>query len=107
MDDSERVEAIASAYTYAKEYAKQNGSKLPYKITNSWVLNAMDAEKRGIPIATYILVRQQGNDIEGVKDKNGQTINGTKKANRVRYLNTLPLTTQQKQYILTNMWNYK
>ena len=54
------------------------------------------AEPAGIDLDVYIDFNYAIKGIEGDKDKNGKTINGTKKAKIMDVINSLPLTKEQK-----------
>ncbi|MBQ2241510.1 MAG: DEAD/DEAH box helicase family protein [Clostridia bacterium] len=54
------------------------------------------AEPAGIDLDVFIDFKYQIKGIEGDKDRNGKTINGTKKAKIMDIINSLPLTKEQK-----------
>jgi len=55
----------------------------------------------GIPVKTLNKYYAEIGKIEGVKDKNGKTISGSKKKAIFKYINSLPLSAVQKKILFT------
>ena len=53
----------------------------------------------GIPIATYLLLRQECNTFESDKNTKGNAISGSKNKKIYNYINKQGLTKQQKSYL--------
>jgi hypothetical protein len=76
--DEQKDKALSSAETYAKKTALHETDKT-YEITNKWVLNAQEAQKKyGIKPEIYVALKTQVSDLESVKDRNGETIPNSK-----------------------------
>lgn len=76
--DEQKDKALSSAETYAKKTALHETDKT-YEITNKWVLNAQEAQKKyGIKPEIYVALKTQVSDLESVKDRNGDTIPNSK-----------------------------
>lgn len=74
----QKDKALSSAETYAKKTALHETDKT-YEITNKWVLNAQEAQKKyGIKPEIYVALKTQVSDLESVKDRNGETIPNSK-----------------------------
>lgn len=72
--DEQKDKALSSAETYAKKTALHETDKT-YEITNKWVLNAQEAQKKyGIKPEIYVALKTQVSDLESVKDRSGETI---------------------------------
>ena len=76
--DEQKDKALSSAETYAKKTALHETDKT-YEITNKWVLNAQEAQKKyGIKPEIYVALKTQVSDLESVKDRNWETIPNSK-----------------------------
>ena len=76
--DEQKDKALSSAETYAKKAALHETDKT-YEITDKWVLNAQEAQKKyGIKPEIYVALKTQVSDLESVKDRNGETIPNSK-----------------------------
>ena len=76
--DEQKDKALSNAETYAKKTALHETDKT-YEITNKWVLNAQEAQKKyGIKPEVYVALKTQVSDLESVKDRNGETIPNSK-----------------------------
>lgn len=77
MEDGVKAEAVEDAYTYANQTAR---SSIDSGATvDSWVAKAQEAEKKyKIPVSTYILLRNMTQDVESLKDADGDTISNSK-----------------------------
>lgn len=76
--DEQKDKALSSVETYAKKTALHETDKT-YEITNKWVLNAQEAQKKyGIKPEIYVALKTQVSDLESVKDRNGETIPNSK-----------------------------
>lgn len=76
--DEQKDKALSSAETYAKKTALHETDKT-YEITNKWVLNAQEAQKKyGIKPEIYVALKTQVSDLESAKDRNGETIPNSK-----------------------------
>lgn len=77
LDDGGKAECVQDAYTYANQTSRakiDSGAGL-----DSWVEKAQNAQKRyNVPVDTYILARNSVRDIEGLKDKDGESIPNSK-----------------------------
>lgn len=74
----QKDKALFSAETYAKKTALHETDKT-YEITNKWVLNAQEAQKKyGIKPEIYVALKTQVSDLESVKGRNGETIPNSK-----------------------------
>nr|DAI21070.1 MAG TPA: Large polyvalent protein associated domain 23 [Caudoviricetes sp.] len=74
----QKDKALSSAETYAKKTALHETDKT-YKITDKWVLNAQEAQKKyNISPWVYVALKTQVSDLESVKDRNGDTIPNSK-----------------------------
>ena len=90
--------SIADYYAMKKEKAAENKLKKAEKASQ----DSNFASSIGISDYNFEKYKYQANKVEGVKGSNGRTIRGSVKAARQRYINTLPLSAQQKQ----ELYNY-
>ena len=100
LNDEDRVAMVEDAYTYAVVTAKMEVAPgyLPGG-NQKWVLKAQEAESNGVPVELYILSKLALSDVEGEKDKDGETIDGSVKKAKMEEINKLPLTREQKDEI--------
>lgn len=57
------------------------------------------AYSQNIPVSTYVKYDMDTTDISADKDENGKSINGTKKAKIMAYIDSMNLTIEQKDYL--------
>lgn len=75
----QKDKALNSLETYAKKTALQAVAGNDYEITDKWILNAQEAEKKyRIKPEVYIALKTQVSGIESVKDRNGEAITNSK-----------------------------
>ena len=75
----QKDKALSSLETYAKKTALQSVAGSDYEITDRWILNAQEAEKKyGIKPEVYIALKTQVSGIESVKDRSGEAIPNSK-----------------------------
>ena len=92
IEDEERSAADAYIRLLNLEMANQD-----YDITADIASKYFEfAEPAGIDLDVFIDFKDRTNGIEGDKDRNGKTINGSKKAKIMDVINSLPLTKAQK-----------
>ena len=96
MSNDEKVKAIRDAYDLANQKAKAYISD--YKV-DSWVAKAQEAEtKYRIPMTTYMSLKTQSADLEGIKDRDGDTIDNSKSLRIMQAVyNTPGLTEKQRK----------
>ena len=102
----EQAEIFGLVYDYGKAVGKDalklslNGAEA-YRM-DGWMEQAYEANaKYNIPIKDIVYMKAHLSEISGDKDKNGKTINGSKKKNVVKYIDTFNLTKRQKEQMLT------
>lgn len=75
MSDGDKADAVAKAYEYANIVGKMSVSNYQ---TDGWAAKAIDTVKKtGISEAQYIALYLAKGGIEGLKDKNGDTISNS------------------------------
>lgn len=79
-DNETKNRALKNAESFAEATALADASDGKYKISeNSWILKAQEAQKKyGIDPGTFSLLRAQVSNLEGLKDKDGETIKNSK-----------------------------
>ena len=79
-DNETKNRALKNAESFAEATALADASGGKYKISeNSWILKAQEAQKKyGIDPGTFSLLRAQVSNLEGLKDKDGETIKNSK-----------------------------
>lgn len=79
-DNETRNRALKNVESFAEATALADASDGKYKISeNSWILKAREAQKKyGIDPGTFSLLRAQVSNLEGLKDKDGETIKNSK-----------------------------
>jgi len=101
MGDTERAKLIKTTYEFAGAYAKKTAlPNVPYKYPDEWMSEAEKGLKDyGIPVATYLLVRQECNSFRADINAKGNPINGSKTKKVYEYVNQQGLTARQKSYL--------
>lgn len=101
MSDGNKAKIVKVAYEYAGAYSKKTAlPNVPYKYSDTWMSEAEKGLKDyGIPIATYLLLRQESNAFEADKNAKGNAISGSKNKKIYNYINKQRLTKQQKSYL--------
>lgn len=100
LKDGEKAEAVADTYKYAEQMARKRVAK-DYA-PDSWVTKARTAEKEyGIPVETYILLRNRTAGLESIKGKDGESIANSKglQIMEVVYDNTPGMGDKQRGYL--------
>ena len=99
MSDAEKADSIQDAYTYANQTAQL---MVGGHISDSWVTKAMDGVRYGIKPEEYILVKNKVNDVQGIKDSNGKTIDNSAGLQKMEIIYQIPgLTNEQRQYLFS------
>lgn len=97
LNDEDRAAMVEDAYTYAAVSAKMEvAPEYSPGGNQKWILKAQEAEANGMPVELYILTKNALSGIEGEKDKDGNTIDGSKKKAVLEEIDRLPLTAEQK-----------
>lgn len=97
LNDTDKAGVIKRVYDYAGAIAKSKVSA--YKV-DGWVEKAQRAEQRGIPIDQYFLYVDAIGNMEADKDRNGESIPGTKKEKIVAYIQDMNISDEQKKLLL-------
>ena len=104
MDDATRAKAVADAYDFANQTAKElvtDGAAAPDK----WVSEARsNATELGIPVSTYIAAKVLTNGATGFKDKKGDTVADSKSLQKMQALYTIPgLSDEQRKKLAEDL----
>lgn len=77
LEDGVKTECVKDAYTYANQTARHDIDQRAAE--DSWVQKAKTGETQyKLPVSTYILLRNRINDIQSLKDADGETISNSK-----------------------------
>lgn len=98
MSDADKAAVVKDAYTYASQTARR---KVGGVITESWVEKAVDGQKSyDLSPDQYIIARHIANQIEGVKDSDGNTIANSRGLLRMQAIYGIKgLTDEQRLYL--------
>lgn len=104
MDDATRAKAVASAYDFANQTAKElvtNGAAAPDK----WVSEARsNALELGVPVSTYIAAKTLTSGATGFKDKKGDTVDDSKSLQKMQTLYAIPgLSDEQRKKLAEDL----
>jgi len=73
LEDGVKTECVKDAYTYANQSARHDIDRRAKEA--AWVQKARTGEEtHGIPVSVYILLRNEVNDMESLKDEGGDPI---------------------------------
>lgn len=100
LEDGEKAGAVADAYQYAEQVARQAVAK-DYT-PDSWVAKAQTAERTyKVPVEVYILLRNQCAGMESIKDRDGKSIDNSKGLQIMEavYDNTPGMGDRQRGYL--------
>ncbi len=95
--------ADSTGYAIADYYLAHTG-KSTKKTTNNRN-RYQELKAKGIDGKTYDEFKAFVSDVRADKDSNGKTINGSRKRKIINYINSLPLTPQQKQNLYEDYQN--
>lgn len=96
MNDAEKAKLIADMYGYANYKAKKS---VVSSLKNDVYAKYEEAERNGITPAEFFVHRAATNNIEADKDKNGKSINGSKKEKVIDYINSSNFSRVEKDWL--------
>lgn len=101
LTDEQKAEAISIVYSYAKDLAKGDflESRGVGYSPSSERKRINEAQNNGLSVAQYLLYDLNTKDFAADKDKNGNTISGSKKEKIINYINGMNLTAEQKDWL--------
>ena len=98
LPDEIKEKAVVKVMDFANEISKAEVSD--YAV-DKWVNEAAeDADKYGIPVATYALASAQISVITGIKDDDGETISGSKAVQKALVIRKLGLSDKQTEKLM-------
>ena len=92
MTEEDATNKVA-VHSFVKEHPSLDGENISYSFVSAYTEYC---EPQGIDVDVFHDVWQYNSSIEGDKDKNGNTISGSKKAKVLDYINSLELSRKQK-----------
>lgn len=99
LPDELKAKAVDNAYTYAHQTALTTVG-LNVSENENWVNKAMDAKKQGISPDQYIIAKAAISDVEGIKDKDGKTIDNSSGLLKMQAIYNIPsLSDAQRKYL--------
>lgn len=102
---SKAEKAEESGYAIADFYINKQLTKTDNTSSTSDRNRYNELKSKGIDGATYDKFKSFVSTVKSDKDANGKTINGSKKQKIINYINSLPLTPQQKQNLYDDYLN--
>lgn len=97
MSSGDKAKFISKMYEVANAQAKKNAwSAYQY---DSEMESYAEAEAAGISATEFYVAKNTLNNIESDKDKNGESINGTRKPKVVDAINEMDLTPEEKDWL--------
>lgn len=102
MSSGDKAKFISKMYEMANAQAKKNAwSAYQY---DSETESYAEAEAAGISATEFYVAKNTLNSIESDKDKNGESINGTRKPKVIDAINEMDLTPKEKDWLF--LWEY-
>lgn len=102
MSSGDKAKFISKMYEVANAQAKKNAwSAYQY---DSEMESYAEAEAAGISATEFYVAKNTLNNIESDKDKNGESINGTRKPKVIDAINEMDLTPEEKDWLF--LWEY-
>lgn len=102
LTDEQKAKAVPMIYSYARESAKEAFMKsrgIEYEVSSDKT-NIDDAVRNGVSMADYVSYEAVTKDVKADKDKNGNSISGSKKKKLEAIIDQMGLTRQQKNVLL-------
>jgi hypothetical protein len=96
MNNAEKAEFVADMYGYANYKAKKS---IESRYKNNTYDAYAEAEARGIAPTEYSLYRLGVKDLKADKDKNGESIPGSKKEKVIAHIDSLNLSPTEKDWL--------
>lgn len=96
MNNAEKAEFVADVYGYANYKAKKS---IESRYKNNTYDAYAEAEARGIAPTEYSLYRLGVKDLKADKDKNGESIPGSKKEKVIAHIDSLNLSPTEKDWL--------
>lgn len=100
LSNTEKADLISDINAYSNDQAKRTILKSRGETYSSaWDAEAAISRESGIPVTTYLIYENAVSNFSADKDKNGNSISGSKKSKVVDYISSLNLTDKQKDYL--------
>lgn len=105
LSDQEKATAVAKAYDYANQAAKEVVTDGEYT-AEKWVHEVRtDAEEYGIPVSTYLAAYAATKDLSGIEDENGESVSNSKSLRVLDALYNIPGLTENQVQKLAEDFN--
>lgn len=101
LNDAQKADCVDYIYKMSDQLAKSSVSKYE---PDSWVTKAEKAEKMGISATDFVVAKAKTSGLEGLKDKDGNTIKNSKGLLVMEQIYSISgLTSKQREYLFEAM----
>lgn len=101
LNDEQKADCVDYIYKMSDQLAKSSVSKYE---PDSWVTKAEKAEKMGISATDFVVAKAKTSGLEGLKDKDGNTIKNSKGLLVMEQIYSISgLTSKQREYLFEAM----
>lgn len=108
LDEAAQAKVYGYIDKLTHSYALAAASDGDYTITTNWIADAAGAEEKGISTAKYALFHLAYVSLTSDKDKEGKTIKGRAKSDKVEdWINKQGFTEPQKKYLWETVYSEK
>lgn len=108
LDEAAQAKVYGYIDKLTHSYALADAADGEYTITTNWIADAAGAEAKGISTAKYALFHLAYVSLTSDKDKDGKTIKGRAKSDKVEdWINKQGFTEPQKKYLWETVYSEK